>query len=107
MDTEVDDNGVHKMEREAKYFYGTEIWVCKTCGMRLSIVWKPEYRRVVLTDGDGSVIHVDGKTGAVLDSPELSKALFDASNVDDYRLDPWKAWIESSDFDNLWTKRMN
>jgi hypothetical protein len=78
--------------------------------------WPPDYKKVILEEGNESAIHTGGKGGVSMgvqitqesedDSlpVETPEALEDGqlSIEEQERLDPWQQWMEKVNFDNLW-----
>lgn len=51
---------------------GAEEWSCTECARRIVMTWPPDYEKLVLDQGDMSVIHTGGKGGVTPRSVLLS-----------------------------------
>lgn len=72
----------------------TDEWHCPTCGRRVVITYPPRYKKIVLVEGDASVVHSGGKGGIQISSNQISDV--------DPRLDVWQQWMDAVDFDSQW-----
>ncbi len=101
----------HEMVLETTHPSGAEGWYCPTCGRRTLINWEPKFKRIVLEAGDDHAIHKASKGGAQIgplqiepqdtaDAPSSTET--GQSTGDDHRLAPWSAWLDESDFEDLW-----
>jgi hypothetical protein len=98
----------HEMVLEKSGPSGAEEWYCPTCGRRMLINWEPKFKKTVLETGDESVSHSGAKgslhigtTQKALDKNRVSEEEPNLS-IDDKSLEPWKAWLDTIDFENLW-----
>jgi hypothetical protein len=78
--------------------------------------WPPDYKKVILEEGEESAIHCGGKGGVsmgvqIAQDPEEDSLPIETpeaqedgllSMEDQELLDPWKQWMEKVNFDNLW-----
>jgi hypothetical protein len=64
-----DDTESHEMELIATRESGAEEWLCPTCGRRFVMQWPPNFKRVILEEGDEDVIHSGGKGGVQMQPP--------------------------------------
>ena len=72
----------------------TDEWYCPTCGRRVIITYPPKYKKIVLVEGDPSVVHSGGKGGVQISSHQISEF--------DPRLDVWQHWMDEVDFESQW-----
>ena len=94
----MESNGTHEMILVQTHFEGEDEWYCPTCGRRFLLGGAPDYKKVVLDQGDAYATHSGAKGGL-----SLQVAPVQGSNTDDnVRLAPWVDWINSVDFDSLW-----
>jgi hypothetical protein len=94
----------HEMVLNATHASGAEEWLCPTCGRRFLLQWPPDYKKIVLNSGDESALHTGGKGEERLDVSERAHEA--TEDVADERLQPWLTWMDSSDFDRLWTQEL-
>lgn len=96
----------HEMILEKSHPTGADEWYCPTCGRRFVMDYEPRFKKTVLEVGDEYAIHSGGKGGLRIGSMQVIPADKPASpeEANDPRLAFWSAWLEDSDFDNLWTK---
>jgi hypothetical protein len=98
----------HEMILETTHPSGAEEWNCPTCGRRLLINWEPEFKKTILEAGDELSIHSGAKGGLKIgpvqvtptDDPNLGEEPI--TPVDEARLAPWRAWLDDSNFEDLW-----
>jgi len=53
---------------------GAEEWSCPTCGRRELLRWPPDYKRVVLEDGDLAACHFGAKGGVRVSEVTVHRA---------------------------------
>jgi DNA-directed RNA polymerase subunit RPC12/RpoP len=98
----------HEMVLEITHASGAEEWNCPTCGRRLLIKWEPEFKKTILQTGDEFSIHSGGKGGLRIGRAQVmpvNDPTLDGeprTTNDDPRLAPWEAWMDKSDFEDLW-----
>ena len=91
------------MQLELAHPTGAEEWYCPICGRRILIQWPPAYRKVVLAAGDQYAQHSASKGGLRIGSAEIRNG--EASEaVEESRLEPWREWLESVDFEDWWRR---
>jgi hypothetical protein len=101
-------NEKHEMILAKTHSSGAEEWNCPTCGRRMLIHWEPKFKRTVLEAGSPDVAHSGFKS-----NPQISDGMGSSINenalseetetpIDEARLAPWAAWLEDSNFENLW-----
>ena len=95
----------HKMVVKNTFPTGAQEWYCPTCGRRFILQWPPNYKRIILNEGDEQAIHSGGTGGMVLgaaqaESPEpLAKDEIPSefTDLDDPYLSPWARWLGDQD----------
>jgi hypothetical protein len=106
----------HEMVLERTHESGAEEWYCPVCGRRFLMQWPPNYKKIILDEGDERAVHSGGKGGVSMgvqitqdsadDSPPLQshEAKEDdlLSMADQERLAPWQQWMDKVNFDDLW-----
>lgn len=107
----------HVMILECTHPSGAEEWYCPTCARRILMQWPPNYRKIILEEGDESAIHSGGKGGVSMGGVQINKDPQEdslpietpesqeddlLSTADQERLDPFQQWIDKVNFDNLW-----
>jgi hypothetical protein len=96
----------HEMEFKIKYSTGVELWSCPTCGRSLLLNWEPEFKKTILEAGDEYAIHSGGKGGLRMGHIQIMPVndpnFEEEYPIEDARLAPWEAWLEESDFEDLW-----
>jgi hypothetical protein len=101
-------NEKHEMILEKTYSSGAEEWKCLTCGRRMLISWDPKFKRTVLEAGSPDATHSGFKSdlqmGDRLTSSTNENSLPKETDtrIDEARLAPWEAWLEETNFENLW-----
>ena len=53
----------HTMSPTGRTLEGGEEWACPICGRRMLLRWPPDFSKVVIEEGDETVIHVSGSAG--------------------------------------------
>jgi hypothetical protein len=98
----------HEMVLEKTHPSGAEEWNCPTCGRRLLMSWEPNFKKTILEAGDDYAIHSGGKGGLSIGPMQaipINNTLMQEEPMtpdEDPDLAPWVAWLEESDFENLW-----
>src|SRR5262245_28247298 len=88
----------HTMQLEITYPSGAELWACRDCGRRFVAQWEPKFRRVILEQGDETIIHTSQGIGLQAQISVNSNDEDDPNNVE--LNDVWKQWIDKLDFDS-------
>jgi hypothetical protein len=92
---------------------GAEEWFCPSCGRRFIITWPPDYKMIILENGDLDASHTGGKgipglevklspTDPETTDPGNSDLLNDDLRADDPNLRSWQDWMNDTDFDDRW-----
>jgi hypothetical protein len=91
----------HEMILEQTHTSGVEEWACPDCGRRFLVQWPPAYKIIILVQGDKDIRHNVSKANSQIGSFPITqtKATY---FIEDFRLIPWKKWMENVDFDSLW-----
>jgi hypothetical protein len=98
----------HEMILDKTHSSGAEEWNCPSCGRRLLVHWEPTFKKIVLEAGDDFSVHSGGKGGLRMGHTQVSPVNDPASAgtpptpLEDSRLAPWLAWLDESDFEDLW-----
>jgi len=113
----------HEMILKTTHPSGAEEWSCPTCGRRFLMQWPPNYKKVILQEGDESAIHTGGKGGLQItnlatgphdheQAPATPMAEAVGSNEggvltdeDELRLLSWEKWLDKLDLDNRLSKK--
>lgn len=97
----------HSMKIAKTHPSGAEEWVCPTCGRRILMQWPPEYKKVVLEEGDPNAQHQGSKGGVELNSTQISAGQAPSEapvepgiEVDEERLFPYSDFLDNLDIDN-------
>lgn len=98
----------HEMVLEKTHDSGVEEWYCPTCGRRFLMQWPPEYKKIILEEGDGYAIHSGGKGDISMGPPsvELVSNAVPEVELDSESLEPWLVWFDQVDFESLWNKEL-
>jgi hypothetical protein len=83
MSTNSNSQPHHQMHLEQTHLSGAEEWHCPTCGRRFLVQWEPQYKRIIIENGDEYAAHSGGKGGLQMisshidhgDEPVLSEEL--------------------------------
>jgi len=98
----------HEMILEKTHPSGADEWYCPTCGRRMLISWEPQFKRTVLEAGSPEATHSGFKNAlqaGVNMAPSMTENFLQEETempIDEARLAPWEAWLEESNFENLW-----
>jgi hypothetical protein len=93
-------SGQHVMNLEIIHESGAEEWFCPNCGRRFLMQWPPQYRKIVLQEGDPHASHSGGKGGLEIQSLQVNH---ESTQIDeDPNLKPWIDWMEQVDLERLW-----
>lgn len=99
----------HQMVMKNSFPSGAQEWYCPTCGRHFIIQWPPNYKRIILDEGDKQAGHAggtDGLTMGPMDITQMDKTAGQAGNqdtpgepggnkdLDDPYLSPWARWME-------------
>lgn len=114
----MDTGKQHHMVVKNTFPTGAQEWYCPTCGRHFIIQWPPNYKRIMLNEGDEQVAHAGGTDGVIMGSADVMRAEGDrdplsnnnsiddadysaanggASDLDDPYLSPWARWISDQD----------
>ncbi len=98
----------HQMVVKNTFPSGAQEWYCPTCGRHFIIQWPPNYKRIILDEGDEQAAHAGGTDGLVMGPPDILPAEperdpmlnngskeepGDSSDLDDPYLSPWSRWL--------------
>lgn len=101
-----ENNEHHIMIVEKTHSSGADEWFCPTCGRRLILQWPPNYKKIVLVEGNENATHSGGKGGLSIGAPQTltqeQVSAEDMPDVYDPNLAPWEQWMEDANFENLW-----
>ncbi len=98
----------HTMVIESTHPSGAEEWFCPTCGRRILMQWPPNYRKIVLEEGDSNVVHSGGKGGMQIGSAQIDQGVQTTEQpeddqpieIDPESLKPWKNFLQNLDVDD-------
>ena len=79
----------HTMQLISTDSTGLERWYCPVCGREFDLSWPPNYYRVILREGDNTVVHAAG-----LHAPGLAIGAQVTVTDSDPRLEPFERWME-------------
>ncbi len=101
----------HTMVVKKTYSTGVQEWYCPTCGRHIILQWPPNYKRIVLDEGNTAVFHTGGtcETSFGLENIQPGEAENDGEESPEESLDnmigledpyllPWLRWIGDRDF---------
>ena len=92
----------HEMILEKTHISGVEEWYCPICGRRFLVQWPPAYKMIILAAGDKDIRHNVSKSNLRIGSRPVTQ--LEATDLtDEFRLLPWKKWMEKVDFDSKWS----
>jgi hypothetical protein len=97
----MDQEFAHEMVEGETFADGSQEWVCPVCGRRMIIHWPPQYKRVILEEGDSGAIHTGGTGGLRMGGAEVQHeaqeegAQGGAGSLKDPYLSPWARWLEN------------
>jgi hypothetical protein len=80
----------HEMIHEGTDASGMEAWRCPVCGRHFVVRWPPDYRRLVLAEGDPNATHVGTKGEVGFSGIQVTPA----SGEDD-----WRRWLAEHGID--------
>lgn len=87
---------------------GTEEWLCSVCGRHMLVSWNPVFKKTILMEGDSSAKHTGSKKSLFTkDKRNMPLALIAGQEnepIQDARLEPWIAWMDEVEFENLWNE---
>lgn len=89
----------HEMVLEKTHISGVEEWFCPNCGRRFLVQWPPAYKVIILQDGEKDTRHNLSRLTQSRQATRLAQA---EESIEDFRLIPWRKWLEDRDFDSLW-----
>ncbi len=114
----------HQMVVKNTFPTGAQEWYCPTCGRHFIIQWPPNYKRIVLDEGDEQASHTGGAGGVSMGLSETkpeeaecgaeaaaqsrteanTQANYnnpedcgDTSDLNDPYLGPWASWMNDKD----------
>lgn len=103
----MDTQEQHQMIVRKTYPTGAQEWFCPICGRHIILQWPPNYKRIILNEGDTQVVHAGGTCEPMLgpqeicpEKPEEDTVLKQEGmlNHEDPYLLPWLRWIGDRDF---------
>ena len=80
---------------------GAEEWECPECGRKFVVKWGPNFKRVVLVEGDAQTTHAASKGGLHMSTPRITHSADEQTKIEDERLDVWLDHLNNIDFDSL------
>lgn len=89
----------HEMVLEKTHISGVEEWFCPSCGRRFLVQWPPSYKIIVLEDGEKDTRHNLSRLNMSRQATRLAQA---EETIEEFRLIPWRKWMEETDFERLW-----
>ena len=63
----------HDMILEKTHDSGAEEWSCPTCGRKMFVQWSPQFKRIVLEEGNDEAIHNGSKGGLKIGQTTISQ----------------------------------
>ncbi len=99
----------HQMVVKNTFPTGAQEWYCPTCGRHFIIQWPPNYKRIILDEGDEQVAHTGGTDGLMMGSMDILPAeperdpmpkngsqeeQGDTNDLSDPYLSPWARWMD-------------
>jgi hypothetical protein len=103
----------HQMVVMNTYPTGAQEWFCPTCGRHYILQWPPNYKRIILEEGDNEAVHAGGTVECILGQEDIQLAKPESDilenhtgedkpgamiGLDDPYLLPWLRWIGDRDF---------
>jgi hypothetical protein len=107
----MDNRQRHEMILEQNHPSGVQKWDCPTCGQSLLVTWAPKFMTIIRKAGKKSALHTLGNYRQN-ESEELMLLEDNAwqeeaeTFLDETRLAPWIAWMETVGFENLWNDKV-
>jgi hypothetical protein len=95
----------HEMMLEKTHISGVEEWYCPSCGRRFLVQWPPAYKMIILVPGEKDTRHNVSKVNPRPGSLHVAQTS-DTILIEEFRLVPWRKWMEKVDFDNQWDKKV-
>lgn len=92
----------YEMILDKIHISGVEEWYCPTCGRRFLVQWPPAYKMIVLAAGEKDIRHNVSKSDSRKGSGPVTQ-LEVPDLTDEFRLLPWKKWMEKVDFNSKWS----
>ncbi len=107
----MDTGEQHQMVILNTYSTGAQEWYCPTCGRHYILQWPPNFKRIILEEGNAQIVHAGG--GSMLGQEDIQPAKPESDlpdqltedekpgniiSVDDPYLLPWLRWIGDRDF---------
>jgi hypothetical protein len=113
MPYEMPEQEHHTMELVQTHKSGADELYCPTCGRRILLQWPPNYKKVVLVEGNDRAIHSGSTGGLELNAPQLTKTVDSPftrqepeAEQDDFSKDitlaPFINWMDRVGFDTFW-----
>lgn len=92
----------HAIQLEITYPSGAELWSCPDCGRRFVAQWEPKFRRVILEQGNETIIHTSQGLGIQTQiSLQSSEEILPEIVPNEIELnDIWKQFLDKLDFDS-------
>lgn len=92
-------NETHSMTLTSTHPSGAEEWTCPECGRAFVMQLAPNFKRVILAEGDAHAIHTTSRGGLQIGTPRLTASDHAEIAVTDEQLDVWLDHINRIDFD--------
>ena len=106
----MDNRQRHEMNWEQNHPSGAQEWCCPTCGQCLLVTRTPRFMTVIRKAGNESALHTLSNTrqsgSGQLISIDDARQEEPETLLDEARLAPWIAWMESVGFENLWNNKV-
>ncbi len=109
----MDYSDQHQMIVVNSYTTGAQEWYCPSCGRHFILQWPPNYKRIILEEGDKQAAHAGGSGEYSLETIDIQPARpasdpvesqsgmqrpVNFINKEDPYLLPWLRWIGDRDF---------
>jgi hypothetical protein len=98
----MDDGRKHQMVITNTFATGEQEWYCPTCGRRFILQPPPNFKRIIIDEGDEQTPHSGGRGGVVVGNANIEPA--DPRDIDENQgtvdpddpyLSPWKRWLDN------------
>ena len=89
----------HNMVMVRMYDTGAEEWYCPICERKFVVKWSPNFKRIVLVEGDAQTTHTASKGGLRMSAPGIIIPVDEQKKIEEEHLDVWLDHLNEINFD--------
>lgn len=95
------DTHAHAMTLTTTHPSGAQEWECPICGRKFVMQLSPNFKRVILVEGDAYATHTTGTSELRMTAVQIARPTAEQNEIAAEQLDVWLDHINDIDFDAL------